>query len=543
MSPFRLCYHRFLAYFTLSFCLLTGPAKGQIQYQPVEDFPNPKQNTEGIYFGLEAFRTALGNAMENAQTHRRPLNLSSGWLYPVDGWAEVDGDGTSGSWRLLLSTHSDQKWFSDQVQVNRGIAIVDNFHREMRFIFATVQVSDRFLPAVEAALAEERQKITEKYSDIQIEHGVYEGRPGFVATYSYAGGIKTRDLDNRLEHLIRGGLKQLDVVVKIRGQALKDVHDNLRDSKPSMLSKDDFMILLDPTLVDLEAETKKEGVEHGYWDYVKGNDGEIWCETLNYGNRIDLTVWEPLYVNNPPALNEQILAALQAKIPEKPLKGADQTIVEWYTDTSNVTLGDKAIWVKSQIAVDGTKKGKELQEIYKEFDTKYAYDLYERITEIRNESWEAYAEALKARPLNALTREDFLVICSDDLDEMETEKEGVTGGYWEFGYEDPDRMFEIYNYKDRMELTMLVDTPEDMSDADRQKVVKKAQEKYGKEKPTPEASKVEVMLYPGFENYVWLKATYPYNGSMTVEKLADAYTTFANDYGEKVAKDIHKWLE
>lgn len=538
----NLRFFHFLAW-GLMICALTGPAAGQVQYQPVLDFPNPKKYSEGIYFNTENFRTALGDAMTNAQGHRHALRLTDGWLYPVDGWAEVDGDGTSGSWRVRLSTHTNQKWFSDKVQVYRGIAIIDNFHRELRVICATVQVSDRFLPTVEAALAEERQKLASKYSDIQIEQGVYEGRPSFVATYSYAGGIKTRDLEKRLEHLIRGGLKLLDIVTQTRGQALKEVHDGLRDGTPSMLSKDDFMILLDPTLVDLEAKKEKEGVTHGYWDYDMGDDGEIWCETLNYGNRIDLTVWEPLYVNNPPALNEQIFATLQTRVAEKPLEGADQMVVEWYTDTTNVNPGEKVVWVKSQINVNGTKKGKEIQEIYKRFDTKYVYDLYKLITDVQNESSEAYAKDLNARPLNALTREEFLIICDDDLDEVEAEKEGVSEGYWEFNADDPTRLFEIYNYKDRMELTMLVESSEDMPEKEREKVLKMTQKKYAKTKPTPEASNVEILLYPGYEHYIWLKVTYPYDGSMAVEKLAQAYTTFTTDYTKKVAKDIHKWLK
>jgi len=481
--------------------------------------------------------------MENSQTHRRPLNLASGWLYPIDKWAEVDGDGSSGSWRILLSTHSDQKWFSDQIQVYRGMAIVDNFHRHLRVICVTVPVSDRFLPEVEGALAEERMKIGDKYGDIQFEHGVYEGRPGFVATVSYENGFKTRDLANRLEHIFRGGLKQLDVVVKTRSQALKNVHDGLRDGTPTMLTRDDFMILLDPTLVDLEIKPNKEGVDHGYWDYAKGEEGEIWCEALNYGNQIDLTVWEPLYVNNPSALNEKIFAALQTRIKEKTLKGADNTIVEWYTDTTTVHPDDTAIRVRAQINRHGNKKGKELQETYKRFDTEYAYDLYELISEVRNEAWESYVADLSNKPLKALSRKDFLVLVSDGLDEAEIQKDGVTGGYWEFGYEDPLRNFEIYNYADRMELTMLVESPENLSDSKWENVMKKTREKYSKEKPTPEAKSVEILLYPEYEQYIWLKAVYPYDGNMTIGQLEQAYFAFTNDYSEKVAKDIHKWAK
>jgi hypothetical protein len=246
--------------------------------------------------------------------------------------------------------------------------------------------------------------------------------------------------------------------------------------------------------------------------------------------------------NNTKELNDLIFAGMKEVVEKKPLKGADRMVVDWYRDTVKVDVGAAVAWIKAQIDLDGSKRGKQLAEVYKRFDNDYAEEIYEKITKREEKITESYWAEIKTRQYSIVNREEFIALMPVSLDDSESEKEDAPG-FWEFSYEGPAWLHEIYNFGDRMELTLLVEAPEILSEKGREEVLKKTRDKYGDARPTPEASAVEILRYPEYEQFIWLKAIYPYDGKITGEQIGNAYSEFVDKYSEKAAKDIHKWME
>ena len=235
----------------LAFMVAVSPVIGQLDYQPVDDFPPDKDRPhKGDYFQKGFFQVALREALISAHQWLNTLGSdASGYIYPFSGWADVTGDSGSGTWSILLAdTSGDDIWGNDDLRVFKQPAIIENLGDGFRVSFLALHVPDRFMPEVEAKLEKERQDLASKHKDIHYNFGVEDGQPGFVATFSYAGGVTSRDLDARLEHLFKGALKHHKIVLKEKTNLLEKERNRLRDESPMMLTEDDFVILFETDL-------------------------------------------------------------------------------------------------------------------------------------------------------------------------------------------------------------------------------------------------------------------------------------------------------
>jgi hypothetical protein len=93
----------------------------------------------------------------------------------------------------------------------------------------------------------------------------------------------------------------------------------------------------------------------------------------------------------------------------------------------------------------------------------------------------------------------------------------------------PFHTFSVYVHKQM---------PDGINESQREKVLNKATELVAK-KGAKGASATEVLWYPGYSNYLWLKASYPLDGEIKGKQFKEEYHDFMNKY----AKDMHKKLE
>lgn len=61
--------------------------------------------------------------------------------------------------------------------------------------------------------------------------------------------------------------------------------------------------------------------------------------------------------------------------------------------------------------------------------------------------------------------------------------------------------------------------------------------------PAKKSSGMEVMRYPGYENYVWIKASYTLDGGIKGKDLNKQYHDFVYNYSEKLYNKIYKIME
>ncbi len=148
---------------------------------------------------------------------------------------------------------------------------------------------------------------------------------------------------------------------------------------------------------------------------------------------------------------------------------------------------------------------------------------------------------LEGQKLDHLTRDEFVCLVDDGYEDIKAKSHAeAVEGYWEYNWK--ERAYEVFNYGDRVVLSISREVPDGATDAQRAKVLEEAGKLVSK-KPAKGATETQVLWYPGYSNYLWLKATYNLDGQIRGKDFSSNYTKFVRDYAAEMDKKLAKIIK
>ncbi len=154
---------------------------------------------------------------------------------------------------------------------------------------------------------------------------------------------------------------------------------------------------------------------------------------------------------------------------------------------------------------------------------------------------ESVRKELEKKNLDHLTRDEFICLVDDGYEDMKAKShDDAVEGYWEYTWK--ERAYEIFNYGDRVVLSISREVPDGATDSQRAKILEEAAKLVSK-KPAKGASETQVQWYPGYSNYLWLTATYNLDGEIKGKDFSSSYTKFVRDYAAEMNKKMAKIID
>lgn len=131
----------------------------------------------------------------------------------------------------------------------------------------------------------------------------------------------------------------------------------------------------------------------------------------------------------------------------------------------------------------------------------------------------------------------FLIGGLDDIDIKELEG-GL--GSWEFNmHETP---FEYQHFGDRFVFSTFKQFPQGLSQEVRDALIERFKKQVA-DKPAKGATSMDVLWYPGYEQYLWVKANYVLDGQIKGKDVDEWSDKFVDDYGKDLFKDLEDALK
>ena len=164
---------------------------------------------------------------------------------------------------------------------------------------------------------------------------------------------------------------------------------------------------------------------------------------------------------------------------------------------------------------------------------RYARGFIHNPSVARDDVAEDHAKDLKKRKLEGpLSAADFERLTEDgSLADFREDKEDHQ--VWSFGNSDLDLCFDIENHADRL-VVYITRSITDLDDSGKEALLAKLADS----KPFKTATSTEAVYYDDAREWLSIRMTFLYDGSIKGEKLGEAYWDLWNDYSKKVAKAL-----
>lgn len=150
-----------------------------------------------------------------------------------------------------------------------------------------------------------------------------------------------------------------------------------------------------------------------------------------------------------------------------------------------------------------------------------------------------YRNDMEDKKFSTLSLDEFMFLVGglDDVDLKELEG-GL--GRWEFLVKDTP--FEYQHFGDKFVFSTYKEFPKGLSQEVKDALIQKFKEQVA-DKPAKGASSMEALWYPGYEQYMWVKANYVLDGEIKGKDVDEWSDKFVNDYGKDIYKDLEDALK
>jgi hypothetical protein len=506
----------------LRIAVITGPLRAEIDVDKIVN-EVMKEATKGMVetnaksISDDSFRRLYGRARTSAQYK---FDVQSGTLKSIASEKRIETEASGGSWRLMIAGWRGDN-SSDDIYIQEAPALIMNYGRRFQYIFVSQDIKPKVYEKVSKKLAKLHREITSEYKDMEVEISRYENKMMINANYHYVDG--EGQIEDRLTFLMRRSHEMITDLLVEAPKMEKEARNELGEQTLSYLNRDDFMFLVDD---GYENFSVKEGAKEGHWEF-SNKATKAQYETFNFGDRLVFSMYEQMPGVTSEEQRDEIVKKVDALVAQKPAEGANSMEVLRHPEAMHY------VWVKAHFALDGQIRGKKLAAYYKDFKQNYAADFHKKIMDVFKEYEKAAEKSqkdFKNRKFSFLTQDEYIQLADDDLEGNLDPAEGVQEGHWTFTVGEEERDCEIFNYGDRIIYTLAAQMPSDDEEVYAE-IMEKVQTLVHK-MPAEKSASMEVTRYPGYDNYVWVKASYALDGGLKGKDLNKQYQAFVYDYSE-----------
>lgn len=505
-----------LPVFILFLLLFFSPAKAQV----FEDI----LGHSGDYFNYKQFKSLFGRATTDVN-QTIPLKLENGMLKGISSNQEIESEAKEGSWKVVLTGWREIKGSVDgEIEIEHCPSAVLNFGSRMEYIFYSPEIPSTFFKEVEKELTEIKEELLDEYDDMQVKWGREGDKIMISAVYSYAGGVDSDDIQerivflmNRCRYLIRESMKHIF-------DYKEEYFDQLLDKTYSYITKGEFETLVSAMNIKRFADAEPTGKEASYTftsDEVRN------FKIVNNGSNLEFNYWDKVAYGIKDKTKKILFEKINEWVKDNPMDGAEMK-TEWYPGY------EENILIKAVYPMNGKIEGAEIKDNFFEFKSNWSAGLYEKIESIMN----GFKEDLKQNKLLFLEKGIFLALIDNELFKLEKTVDDVPEGYWNFNIEEKYK-YEIYNYGSNLWMTSWYQLPETLSQESINEIISSAQQ-FAEKESFSDKYKLIVRNYPGADkNYIQLVASLEFPEPVEGSIVADGYKKFV--YG--LAQETYDHLE
>ncbi len=331
--------------------------------------PIPGAAKDQSQFSHSEFDAILKEAADLAHYKKKvemTARAGGGHLKIVDGIERLD----DARWRVTVTVYDYEKGSTTAIYIKKYPVVIQNLGSGFEALFLSPEVpAHLFDRALENEYAKKaREEYVKKHKDVQVTYGREGDQVSIRSRYSYAGGVSSKDVRDRLEELLVACSwvgRMAFVSTRLEEAGLQR---DLRKGKPSHLSKAELLLVLGWNLSNVEEESDE--TDEGYWAFeVKGRRLRI----LNYGDRVVFAYTRKLPEGMSAEARAQVLATMERWVSKNRAKHATSTEATWHA------VDDNYLWIAATFMLGGKVKGEEIEKGYEHFRNNFSVKVDEEV--------------------------------------------------------------------------------------------------------------------------------------------------------------------
>lgn len=482
----------------------------------------------GDYFNYKQFKSLFGRATTDVNK-TIPLKLENGMLKGISSNEEIQSDAKEGAWKVVLTGWREVKGSVDgEIIIEHCPSAVLNFGSRMEYVFYSPEIPSTFFQEVENELTEIKEELLGEYDDMQVKWGREGDKIMITAVYSYAGGVDSDDIQERIVFLMNRCRDLIRESMLHIYEYKEEYFDQLLNKTYSSISKGEFETLVSAMDIKRFADNEPTGKEGSY----KFTSDEVRnFEIVNNGNSLEFNYWDKVAYGIKEESKKVLFNKISSWVNENPMDDAEMK-TEWYPGY------EENILIKAVYRMNGKIEGSEIKDNFFEFKSNWSVGLYEKIENIMSD----FKEDMKENKLSFLEKGIFLVLIDNELFKLEKTIDNVPEGYWNFNVENKYQ-YEIYNYGNNLWMTSWYKLPESLTQESINEIINSAQQFANKE-AFSDKYKFIVRNYPGSDkNYIQLVASLEFPEPVEGIIVSDGYKKFVYDLAQETYEHIEDLVE
>jgi len=324
-------------------------------------------------YSHQEFGNILAEAVDLAH-YKKAVELtarSGNGKLPIVDRVESLGDGV---WRVWVTVYDYERGSTQTIYFKTFPVMLRNHGTRFEAAFLTPEIPafifDRALQ--NKYWKEASEEYAKKRKDVRVDYGREADQVSILTAYSYAGGVSSNDIRDRLEDMLVASSwvgRMAYVATRLERMELQK---ELQKLAPAHLNRDELPLVLAVDYSDFLEENAN--ATEGYWSFnVEGRSLRI----LNHGGSVDFVYTCELSDEIDLVPRAALLLLMQKWVEKNPAKGSTTTEVNWSPQSSDW------LWVKATYVLDGKKmKGEDLEKAYAEFRDKYSVKADEEVDDV-----------------------------------------------------------------------------------------------------------------------------------------------------------------
>lgn len=504
-----------LTVFILLLMLISLPLKAQV----FEDI----LGHSGDYFNYKQFKSLFGRATTDVNK-TIPLELENGILKGISSIEEINSDAKEGTWKVVLTGWREIKGSADgEIIIEHCPSAVLNFGSRMEYVFYSPEIPSTFFQEVENKLTDIKNELLDEYDDMQVGWGREGDKIMITAVYSYAGGVDSDDIQERIVFLMNRCRDLIRESMVHIFDYKEEYFEELLDKTYSYITKGEFETLVSAMNIKRFADNEPTGKEGSY---TFTSDDVRNFKIINNGSSLEFNYWHKVAYGIKDETKKVLFEKINEWVKDNPVNGAEMK-TEWYPGY------EENILIKAVYPMNGKIEGSEIKDNFFEFKSNWSVALYEKIENIMND----FKDNLKENKLSFLEKGIFLVLIDNDIFGLEKTVNDVPEGYWTFNIEEKYK-YEIYNYGNNLWMTSWYKLPESLTQESINEIINSAQQ-FANQEAFSDKYKFIVRNYPGADkNYIQLIASLEFPEPVEGSVVADGYKKFVYELAQETYEHI-----
>ncbi|MCB0283521.1 MAG: hypothetical protein KDF60_13135 [Calditrichaeota bacterium] len=331
---------------------------------------------EGKLFNKDQFIAAFKEGYMNANFSMWSIDLEDGSkLEAITDIQQTTKTGAGAIDITLANWHEDDGTY----EIYKTNAELLNYANQFKYSYSSIAIPEMFYDELNAELDDIRNKILEKYSDLKIEFGHENQKITISALYSYANGVSTEDIGDRIAFLLNQSRFINGTAIETLLELEENYRDKLFEQDLKYVTKTNLIYILGKWwLAELEKNDPpiKKEIKEGYFRYLHKNTYHI--EMFNYGDSLIITQW----IDIPNDVDGKYAGEILEKTKEivadqgKP-DGAALARAGWYPN-----YVEKTLLIEVKYVFDASYSGDDFFEYHNNVKYYFTPDVYDAIVEL-----------------------------------------------------------------------------------------------------------------------------------------------------------------